>query len=117
MNIQPPNALTLNSDQDILTGFILLSFENELLSGDCVFMLLPATDKVVESDLSIVISELKVSGEHRFELAEKGDGYKLTVIPNGFPELRIDLDREFRGQVYTEISNAIKYIGKAEPAK
>lgn len=48
-------------------GFVLgaPSFKEDI--GDCVFMLLPEEADLVDSPLGILISELKVTGEHQWE--------------------------------------------------
>ncbi|WP_227257126.1 hypothetical protein [Shewanella baltica] len=48
-------------------GFVLgaPSFKEQI--GDCVFMLLPEEADLVDSPLGILISELKVTGEHQWE--------------------------------------------------
>ena len=117
MSLELPKALSLWSDKGDHAGFMLLACESGSTSGDCVFMLSPASTKGIESDLGIVVSELKAAGEHKFESNKNDDGLEIKLFPVGFPEVVFKLNNEFSGQVFTEFNDKITCIGSSEPAK
>ena len=116
MNTIFPKAFALWSEQGDHAGFMLLSSESDMETGDCIFMLSPVSAKGVDSDLGIVVSELKVSGEHKFEVSSIDAGYKLIVFPDGFPQIVFNLNHEFSGEVFTEFDDTYKCIGTVEAA-
>ncbi len=112
-----PKAIVLWSTEGDHAGFMLLSHEPGEQNGNCVFMLSPVSKEGIDSDMGIVVSELKVAGEHRFTLAAFEAGIELTVHPESFPNLVFHLNANFVGEVVTEFNNEARCIGNAEPAK
>jgi hypothetical protein len=96
---------------------MLLEPNEDNKSGSCVFMLTPASVEGINSNLGIVVSELKVDGEQEFICSESDSGIELTVIPRELPVVRFVLNVDFHGMIYTEFNGAQKCIGKAKPAK
>ncbi|MFB2649889.1 hypothetical protein [Shewanella mangrovisoli] len=117
MSIELPKALSLWSDKGDHAGFMLLACDSGSTQGDCVFMLSPASTEGIDSDLGIVVSELKAAGEHKFESHKNDDGFEIRVLPAGFPEVVFKLNNEFSGQVITEFNEKIVCIGSSEPVK
>lgn len=117
MSIELPKALSLWSDKGDHAGFMLLACDSGSTQGNCFFMLSPASNEGIDSDLGIVVSELKVAGEHKFESHKNDDGFEIRVLPAGFPEVVFKLNNEFSGQVTTEFNDEIVCIGSSEPAK
>ncbi|MGE0083855.1 MAG: hypothetical protein AB7S75_05485 [Desulfococcaceae bacterium] len=112
-----PKALTLYSDNGDHAGFMLIAPKEGDESGDCVFMLTPVSVEGIDSNLGIVVSELKVAGEHKFSCLQTNQGYELTVHPKGLPVVTLLLNTEFSGEIYTEFDGTNKCIGTAKPAK
>lgn len=79
-------------------------------------MLSPSSIEGIDSNIGIVVSELKAMGEHRCDIESDDSGCVITVLPSGFPEVELQLDCEFRGRVFTELEGGIECIGFAEPA-
>jgi hypothetical protein len=83
------NGFVLESKAGVLAGFVLASPNFKGDGGNCIFMLHPASVSVIETPLGIVISELKVSGEHAWRkeneaIAVDYDGQVfLTIEQNG----------------------------------
>lgn len=113
MNPVTPKALTLWSDEGDQAGFMLMAIPPGQGGGDCVFMLSPVSTEGVDSQLGMVVSELKALGEHPFEIEQTDRGFLLTVRPEGLPELVFTLDEEFSGPITTVVNDASKCIGKA----
>lgn len=112
-----PKALILYSSDGDHAGFMLVDAEEGGASGNCVFMLSPVSAEGIESDLGVVVSDLKVAGEHRFVSSESGGAIELAVHPKGLPVVRLCLDADFAGTVHTEFDGVERCIGEAVPAK
>jgi hypothetical protein len=112
-----PKAIVLWSTEGDHAGFMLVSHEPGAYEGNCVFMLSPVSKEGIDSEMGIVVSELKVDGEQNFTLNTNDTGIELIVSPESFPELVFKLNANFEGEVFTEFNNKIKSIGSAEPAK
>ena len=110
-----PKVISLTTPQGERAGMMLLAPRAESSSGECVFMLSSASSLAIDSPLGVVISELKVSGEHRFAADTIDSGISLVVFPNGLPQVQFRLDYGFSGQVFTEFDGAITCIGSAHP--
>ena len=109
--------MVLKSLEGDHAGFMLLSAAPGAESGDCVFMLAPISTKGIDSNLGVVVSELKVAGEHKFKIDTQVDGVVITVMPAGFPEVVFTLNRQFSGHIATDFGGQNVCIGSAEPAK
>ena len=94
---------------------MLLAPDETGASGDCVFMLSPSSTAGIDSDMGIVVSELKVSGEHRFKATVLDGGIHLVVIPVALPEIELRLNSSFAGSVLTDFGGDTKCIGCAGP--
>lgn len=114
MNI--PKAVNLFSEEGHHAGFMLLAASSEI-GGDCVFMLSPVSKEGVDSQFGMIVSELKVGGEHEFVCTETESGVELTVQPQGLPQVSFVLNHEFEGEVFTEFDEKRTLIGTAQPAK
>lgn len=113
MNPVTPKALSLWSDEGDHAGFMLMAIPPGQGGGDCVFMLSPVSTEGIDSPLGMVVSELKALGEHPFEIEQNDTGFRLTVRPEGLPELVFTLDEEFSGPITTLYGEETKCIGKA----
>ncbi|MHC2067193.1 hypothetical protein ACYFX5_06965 [Bremerella sp. T1] len=111
-----PKSFNLFSGEGHHAGFMLLS-PRSASEGDCVFMLSPFSADGIDSRLGLVVSELKVGGEHRFEFAEVEGGFQMTLQPDGFPAVRFQFDEEYSGEIFTEFDGKEVGIGTASPAK
>ncbi|MFC0682936.1 hypothetical protein ACFFGH_34340 [Lysobacter korlensis] len=110
-----PEVILLLSEQGDRVGAVLLAPDDTRASGDCVFMLSPSNNACIDSDLGIVVSELKVAGEHRFRVAATPGGIELTVLPADLPQIELRLNGHFSGSVLTDFCGVTKCIGSAEP--
>ncbi len=111
-----PKAMNLFSDDGYHAGFMLLAPKSHE-EGDCVFMLTPVSKEGIDSNLGIVVSELKVAGEHNFICSKLNDGIELTVQPKELPAVSFVLDNDFNGKIFTEFDGNRTFIGTARPAK
>jgi len=80
-------------------------------------MLSPVSAEGIDSEMGIVVSELKVAGEQQFHIKRNESGYELTVKPRELPEVVFKLNTGFEGDVFTEFNGPITTIGTANPAK
>ena len=108
-----PKAISLWSCEGDHAGFMLLAPDAGNVSGNCVFMLTPASCAGIESEMGIVVSELKETGEHCFRLASADTGRALTVFTDGFPDVLFHIDEKFSGDVFTEMDGVVKCVGSA----
>ncbi|OIO66918.1 MAG: hypothetical protein COW62_05530 [Zetaproteobacteria bacterium CG17_big_fil_post_rev_8_21_14_2_50_50_13] len=115
--IEIPKAIVLWSKEGRHAGFMLLSHEEGNEYGECVFMLSPVSAEGIDSEMGIVVSELKVAGEQQFHIKRNESGYELTVKPRELPEVVFKLNTGFEGDVFTEFNGPITTIGTANPAK
>lgn len=98
------NGFALETKDGAHVGFALGSPSFKVNGGECVFMLLPTTVEVIETPLGIIISELKVAGEHPWK-KKNGD---IVVLAGDRALLTISRD----GSVLDKNG---KQIGKAKP--
>ena len=110
-----PKVISMSSTQGDRVGVMLLAPDETGTTGDCVFMLSPSNTACIDSDMGVVISELKVSGEHRFKATSLNGGINLVVSPVALPEIELRLNSDFTGSVLTDFGGATKCIGSAEP--
>jgi len=110
-----PKVIWLTTPRGERVGAMLLASESGGDRGDCVFISSSKSPAGIESDLGVVISELRASGEHRFTCNSDGTGFRLTVTPLGLPKVHIRLDESFSGGVYTDLGGAVFNIGCASP--
>jgi hypothetical protein len=61
------NGYALLTTEGDHVGFILGSPSFKPESGECVFMLFPQKAEAVDTPLGIIVSELKVAGEHAWK--------------------------------------------------
>jgi hypothetical protein len=115
---EPPKAISLWSDRGDHAGFMLLGINDINSSGPtngmCVFMLTPCSAEGIESELGIIVSELKVGGEHCCSMTLSETGYEIVVHPIGLPVIIFTFDNEGNGKVVTEYNGEIKFVGTAE---
>lgn len=111
-----PKAITLFSEDGYHAGFMLLAPKSQD-AGDCVFMLTPISKEGINSKLGIVVSELKVAGEHKFLCSKSNSGIEITVKPKNLPEVNFIFNYEFLGEIFTEFDGKKTFIGTADAAK
>ena len=87
-----------------LVGFALGSPGFNENAGNCVFMYLPGAISAFETDLAILVSELKVAGEH----AWYRENENIVVHSDGDISLTITAD----GDIFDANGND---IGRAKP--
>ena len=112
-----PSTLALWSEQNDHAGFVLFAPGDEATNGDCVFMLSPISSKGIDSDLGLIVSELKVAGEHPYQINVHANGIKVTISPEALPELVISFDSELTGTVVTEYEGNTSCVGTAIPVE
>ena len=97
------HGFALETTTGLHVGFALgsPSFKGE--SGDCVFMLMPMSAEGIETPLGLLVSELKVSGEHQWE---KQNGNIKVLGPSRFA-LTISSSGQVLDMDRNEIGNAI----------
>ena len=110
-----PKVISLLSTQGDRAGVMLLAPDHTGARGDCVFMLSPSSIAGVDSDMGVVVSELKVSGEHRFQATVLDSAVTLVVLPVDLPKLELRLNDNFTGSVLTDFGGVTRCIGSAEP--
>ena len=113
MNPVTPKALSLWSEEGDQAGFMLMAIPPGQGGGDCVFTSSPISTEGDDSQLGVVVSQLKGLGEHPFEIEQNETGFLLTVRPEGLPELVFTLDEDFSGPITTVVNDATKCLGKA----
>jgi hypothetical protein len=110
-----PKAFALLSVQGEPAGVMLMAPDDGGTSGDCMFMLSPASADGIESDMGKVVSALKVAGEHQFNITMLSDGVSLIVLFDGQPQVEFQLNQDFQGSVITKMGDTTKYAGLALP--
>ena len=110
-----PKSLNLWSSNGDHAGFMLIASESNSTTGECVFMLTPVSAKGIDSSLGIVVSELKSAGEHKLRILEKDKGCTITIYPEGFPEVVMEFNEKFEGEIHTEFNDEYQCIGTAQP--
>ncbi|MEM7346681.1 MAG: hypothetical protein AAF485_20755 [Chloroflexota bacterium] len=109
-----PRAISLWSTEGHHAGFMLCSYEQGNTGGSCVFMLTPISIEGVNSDMGIIVSELKTDGEQIFIVTKADNDFELTVLSERLPELVIQFDSSFKGKIFTELDKKLKCVGTAE---
>ena len=112
-----PKVLNLFSSTDDHAGMMLLAPDKSGNCGDCVFMLSPVSSDGDNSQFGIVISELKVLGEHRFEIVTLSDACVMNISVKNMPSIEFELNNEFIGNVYTHIDGKRTILGSVVPIK
>lgn len=112
-----PKAIVLWSTAGDHAGFMLVSHESGANRGNCVFMLSPVSKEGIDSEMGMVVSELKADGEQIFTLNANDASIELIVSSESFPDLVFKFNANFEGEVFTELNNEFKCIGTAGPAK
>src|SRR5436309_321435 len=94
-------AIVLQNKEAKHMGFMLTHLTptgtNGLLVGDCVFMLLPSNTDLIETELGILISELKVAGEHPCTMRTLTNHTEIIVTPKKLPELILAIEQSGKG--------------------
>jgi hypothetical protein len=90
---------------------------NGVLSGDCVFMLLPSSTDLIETELGILISELKVAGEHPCSMRTITNHTEIVVTPKKLPELVLVITPTGKGTLSKKENGVVYQIGLVEFAK
>ncbi|MCS3811223.1 hypothetical protein [Xanthomonas sp. 4461] len=110
-----PKVILLLSEHSERVGVLLLAPDDLGAGGSCVFMLSPSNSACIESHMGIVVSELKVAGEHRFQVMASPSGIDLIVLQADLPHIELKLDSHFSGSVLIDLGGVTKCIGSAEP--
>ncbi|EGR2854725.1 hypothetical protein DC853_24125 [Vibrio parahaemolyticus] len=113
MDNELPKAMVLKTIDGRHVGFMLLA-PNSGESGECVFSLSASSAEVIDSNLGVVLSELKVSGEHKYVVETIKDGYLINIAPIGLPNVQVQLNHQFSGDIVTDIEGRVACIGTAE---
>lgn len=113
MDYELPKAMVLKTIDGGHVGFMLLA-PNSGESGECVFSLSASSAEVIDSNLGVVLSELKVSGEHKYVVETIKDGYLINIAPIGLPNVQVQLNHQFSGDIVTDIEGRVASIGTAE---
>lgn len=109
-----PNAIPLLSPDYEQVGFVLLAVEPDGADshvGECVFMLAPENGDVIESDLGVVVSELKVAGEHSCRVSIVGERLEIVVTPTNLPQVRLIHDPQGDSAILTVWDGSERQIG------
>jgi hypothetical protein len=85
--------------------------------GECVFMLLPKTSDLIDTKLGILISELKVAGEHTCRMHVTTNGTEFLVSPRKLPELMLVINKHGKGTLSIRENGVTNQIGLVEFAK
>lgn len=85
--------------------------DGDSYAGECVFMMMPQNGALVESDLGVVISELKVAGEHSCRVTLAGDRFEVVVTPRSLPRIRVVRDTAGENAIMTSIDGVDRVIG------
>lgn len=116
-----PNMIVIKNTNDQPVGFMLTNMrpttDSSILEGECAFVLLPKDAKLVDSELGIIISELKVAGEHACRMKISNGGIETWVTPKTLPSLSLTLDSEGKGTISTTEQGATRKIGNTEAGK
>jgi len=112
-----PKSLNLWSAPGDHAGIMLVAINDGSTSGDCVFMLSPVSAECIQSPRGIVVSELKAVGESQIEVAQSDQGCTAIVRPVGLPEVTIQLNEDFEGEVWTTFDDEQSCLGTASPVK
>ena len=114
-------AIVLQNKEGKHMGFMLAHLKPAAKEGDyqgeCVFMLLPTSADLIETDLGILISELKVAGEHRCRMSVVTNETKFVVTPQRLPELTLVIASNGKGTLSKREHGALSQIGLVEFAK
>ena len=112
-----PKVISFSSMQGDHAGFMLLAPNVGGETGTCVFMLTPTSSVGIDSDMGVIISELKVAGEHQFKFMAVSGGFSLTVFPRELPEVELQLNNELNGGVISIMRGIKQRVGSAEPLR
>lgn len=85
--------------------------------GECVFMLLPRDPELIETKLGVLISELKVAGEHACRMSVITNETRVVVSPRSLPELVLVIRKDGKGTLSKREHGVDTQIGLAEFAK
>jgi hypothetical protein len=109
-----PKAIPLLSPDGKQVGFMLLAVEpsgDNVYAGECVFVFMPENASVIESDLGVVISELKIAGEHPCRVSAHGKRLEFVVMPHALPQLRLVRDPDGESAIVTLMEGAERQVG------
>ena len=117
---EAPKAISLWSSEGDHAGFMLLSIRGQEAGeyvGECVFLLSPVSTDGLESQMGIVVSELKVAGEHPLSLKWRDGGLSIVVTPADLPAVNLRIVKNERHSVVTDSDGRSVVIGVAEEAR
>ena len=111
-------AIVLQNMQAKHMGFMLTHLKpsgaDEVFSGDCVFILLPSSSDLMETELGILISELKVAGEHPCSMSITNNHTEIVVRPKKLPELILSITPAGKGTLSKKENGVVSQIGLVE---
>ncbi len=82
--------------------------------GECVFMLLPKDAGLIETELGIIISELKVAGENPCRMQVGKDKSELWVGAKNLPPVTLVMDSSGKGFMSTTEEGISSNVGIVE---
>jgi hypothetical protein len=114
-------AIVLQNKDGKHMGFMLTHLRPTEKEGDyqgeCVFTLLPTNSDLIETDLGILISELKVAGEHSCHMTVGTNRTDLVVTPKKLPELTLVIASNGKGSLSKKERGVVSQIGLVEFTK
>jgi hypothetical protein len=114
-------AIVLQNGDAKLMGFMLVHWNPTATkgeyTGDCVFMLLPTDSDLIETELGILISELKVAGEHPCSMRTVINHTQIVVTPKKLPQLILDIAPTGKGTLSMKERGEASRIGLVEFTK
>jgi hypothetical protein len=113
----PPKVIVLKTTEGEQVGFMLTSMHASAgtsdFEGECVFSLMPTNTAVIESELGVITSELKMAGEHPCRMKLSDDKSEIWVTPKELPSLTLTFDAKGDGVISTTEQGKTRNVGKA----
>jgi hypothetical protein len=114
-------AIVLQNKDGKHMGFMLTHLRPTAKEGDyhgeCVFTLLPTSSDLIETDLGILISELKVAGEHSCRMVVGTNKTEFVVASKKLPKLTLVIASNGKGTLSKTEHGVVSQIGLVEFAK
>jgi len=114
-------AIALQNKEARHMGFMLTHLNptgtNGEFAGECVFTLLPTSSDLIETELGILISELKVAGEHPCRMRTVTNHTEIIVTPKKLPELILHIAPTGKGTLSKKQNGVVSRIGLVEFAR
>lgn len=111
-------AIVMQTEDQEPVGFMLTHLEPAIddgeYEGECVFMLLPKRADLLDSEVAIIISELKVRGEHACRMRITTNQTVYQVTPQDLPPLSLVLESEGRGSMSVVEGAEMRKVGIVE---